>query len=148
MIGFKSERQKSEFGRIHPRLSGILGFAESCAEEMGESLILTDIRRSRMEQIDLYRSLVNPDTGRPYRVEEVPFSVHETDPCRGTDAVTEKRRVPDMERIADRVNGGWRYDPNRPELKVALYHDVGMGHHIHFQVDENTVSRENANEIA
>jgi hypothetical protein len=40
---------------------------------------------------------------------------------------------------ADEVNAAWQYDPQRPEMKCCLYHDVGKGAHFHLQVHARTV---------
>jgi hypothetical protein len=35
----------------------------------------------------------------------------------------------------------WTYDTERPHKKCCIYHDVGQGKHIHFQVHPNTTRR-------
>jgi hypothetical protein len=39
---------------------------------------------------------------------------------------------------ASYVNSQYTYDPNRPDMECALYHDVGQGPHLHLQVHPNT----------
>lgn len=39
------------------------------------------------------------------------------------------------------VNSEWEYDPKRPEMQCAIYHDVGKGEHLHLQVHTNTKKR-------
>ena len=46
-------------------------------------------------------------------------------------------------KITDEINKYWIYDPERPEKKVAIYHDAGSGKHIHLQVHPNTRRNEN-----
>jgi hypothetical protein len=61
--------------------------------------------------------------------------VHGCTPCRGVDL-----RASDMGHdIAAWVNDGWEYDPERPEMRCALYHDAGSGWHLHLQVHPHTV---------
>ena len=42
-------------------------------------------------------------------------------------------------RIVDVINNTWQYDPERPDMKVAMFHDVGMGAHLHIQVHPDTI---------
>lgn len=64
-------------------------------------------------------------------------SVHSTYPCRGTDL----RCANDIlgEEIEQAVNNNWIYDPMRSGIPVCLYHDTGLGKHLHIQVHPNTV---------
>lgn len=64
-------------------------------------------------------------------------SVHSVLPLRGLDIRSWIYRDP--KDLCDIINGVWQYDPKRPGLKVATYHDSGRGHHIHLQVHERTV---------
>jgi len=57
--------------------------------------------------------------------------VHGTLPCRGIDIRSWSFKSPD--RVANYINYEWEYDPKRPDKKVALYHNVGSGLHIHLQ---------------
>jgi len=66
-------------------------------------------------------------------------SVHSTIPVRGMDI--RSRVFDDPQAVADDVNNNWIYDPDRPWLKCALYHDVGRGPHFHLQVSEKTDRR-------
>jgi hypothetical protein len=53
------------------------------------------------------------------------------------------RSVPDgiVKALAEWVNGLWIYDPSRPDLKVCYTEPHGTGPHAHFQVHQNTRSR-------
>jgi hypothetical protein len=62
--------------------------------------------------------------------------VHGTDPCRGIDLRSWVFSNP--EQIVEAVNGRWQYDPNRPDMRCAILHDVGSGKHIHLQTHPNT----------
>jgi len=66
-------------------------------------------------------------------------SVHSVVPVRGMDA--RSRIYEDPQGVADDVNENWRYDPDRPWLMCAKYHDTGRGKHIHLQVHKNTTRR-------
>lgn len=67
-------------------------------------------------------------------------STHGTIPCRAMDL-----RCYDDELgkdVQDMVNRTWIYDPERPQLRVCLYHDTGEGRHLHVQVHEHTRRRQ------
>lgn len=45
-------------------------------------------------------------------------------------------------RTEDYINSKWIYDPMRPQMRVAIYHDVGQGKHLHLQVHPNTMRKD------
>ena len=63
-------------------------------------------------------------------------SVHSTIPLRGFDL--RSRNFIDPQKIADEINSQWIYDPQRPEKKCCVFHDVGKGPHFHLQVHNDT----------
>jgi len=66
-------------------------------------------------------------------------SVHSTIPFRGMDVRSSIYEDPHA--VANDVNDHWVYDPSRPEMKCAIYHNVGRGFHIHLQVHDETRRR-------
>jgi len=68
--------------------------------------------------------------------------VHGTDPCRGIDIRSWVFSNP--RKVTDKINLTWEYDPDRPDKRVGIYHDIGSGEHIHLQVHDNTERRRNA----
>lgn len=65
--------------------------------------------------------------------------VHGQMPVRGIDL---RCRMVSIGRCIERwVNSRWEYDPQRPHMKCALYHDVGYGIHLHLQSHPNTRKR-------
>lgn len=64
--------------------------------------------------------------------------VHSTDPCRGVDLRSWIYTPTQLTEIEIYINTSWVYDPNRPEMKCLLIHNVGKGEHIHLQVHPNT----------
>jgi len=65
--------------------------------------------------------------------------VHGTWPVRGCDR---RVRLPSVALyMVQYVDNLWLYDPDRPSLKCALYHDAGHGPHLHLQVHPNTIIR-------
>ena len=72
-----------------------------------------------------------------WREPRSPSDVHATDPIRAFDL--RSTNFEDPEYIAEEINRNWTYDPERPSMKVALLHDVGLGIHFHLQVHPNTI---------
>jgi hypothetical protein len=68
-----------------------------------------------------------------YRIDDP--GVHGAMPLRGIDL----RCYGDLgEIVADFVNSQYTYDPDRPDKKCAIYHDVGRGAHLHLQTHPKT----------
>lgn len=95
-----------------------------------------------------------------HRLKKHKHDLHGTTPVRAIDGRASIYTHPGM--IADRINAKWIYDPDRPEMKCALYHarcpKCGTDHkhtfnqyctqcshyityywHLHFQVHPKTV---------
>ena len=109
-------------------------------------VIVTDIKRTRDEQIAIYTQLINPKTNKLYKAKEVPYTVHGTDPCRGLDFYFTERGYPlamdDFLEIEKHINDTFEYDPKRPHLKVCNFHKTSIsGYHIHLQSHPNTIKR-------
>ena len=68
-----------------------------------------------------------------------------TIPCRALDWSVDG--LGDPLKVVDAINEHWEYDPERPHIKCALYHDVGQGPHIHTQVHDRTVFHEKGKEV-
>lgn len=62
--------------------------------------------------------------------------VHGTLPLRAHDFSCSDKEL--GEKLADDINKAWEYDYKRPHKRVAMFHDVGQGPHIHLQVHPNT----------
>ena len=62
--------------------------------------------------------------------------VHGTLPLRGMDL--RQRNAAMGEEISAYINRKFIYDKHRPQMKCAMYHDVGQGAHIHLQVHPNS----------
>jgi hypothetical protein len=63
--------------------------------------------------------------------------VHGTQPLRGIDLRVRDDQLGVI--VANYVNVRYRYDSARPDKKVAKYHDIGQGAHLHLQVHPNTI---------
>lgn len=66
-------------------------------------------------------------------------SVHNTDPLRGFDI--RHSVYDDPAEVVNDINKHWIYDPERPEMKVAMLHDIGRGMHMHIQVCDRSTLR-------
>ena len=62
--------------------------------------------------------------------------VHGTDPLRAIDLRCRVALIGLA--IEQHINNTWEYDPERPDLQCALFHDAGSGAHLHIQVHDNT----------
>jgi hypothetical protein len=61
--------------------------------------------------------------------------VHGTSPLRGIDLRMSGAVAIYYTQV---INETFSYDKQRPDMKCAIYHDVGFGPHIHLQVHPNT----------
>jgi hypothetical protein len=96
----------------HPKLKEVLSWIE---EHLGFGLTITS----------------------QYRVGSM--GVHGTLPLRANDLRCRSAIV--GRAIEDVINSYWSYDPNREEMNVCIFHDVGSGPHLHIQVHDRTVMR-------
>ena len=84
-----------------------------------------------------YDNPVITSAHRKQKIWEGDSGIHMTIPGRALDfsvvGLTDPRKV-----IED-VNNHFEYDPGRPDMRCAIYHDVGQGMHIHLQVSDSTV---------
>ena len=65
--------------------------------------------------------------------------VHGTNPCRGIDIRSWTFKHPAKK--VNYINLCWEYDSERPHKRVAIFHDVGLGSHLHIQSHPNTRRR-------
>lgn len=69
-----------------------------------------------------------------YRIDDA--GVHGTLPLRGIDLRCRDSEIGEF--ICKWINKFAVYDPSRPDMKCAIYHDIGQGAHIHLQVHPST----------
>ncbi len=67
--------------------------------------------------------------------------VHGQLPLRGIDIRCRHNQSQVGEKIVNWTNSHYQYDPNRPHMLCCIYHDTGLGPHLHFQVHPNTIRR-------
>jgi len=79
-----------------------------------------------------YRVVITEGSRPPRR----PGDVHATTPLRAFDLRSWVFDNPEW--VANRINRAWVYDPDRPDMNVAVLHDSGEGIHFHIQVHDNT----------
>ena len=65
--------------------------------------------------------------------------VHGQLPLRGIDFRMKNMELGKL--IENKLNEKWVYDPSRPNKKVAVFHDVGKGIHLHVQSHPTTVRK-------
>ena len=65
---------------------------------------------------------------------------HGTLPLRAMDLRLRNTEI--GEALEKLINDQWQYDPDRPHMNCALFHDTGAGEHLHLQVHPKTQKRE------
>ena len=58
---------------------------------------------------------------------------------RGIDLRTRNTPLDILKSMYKKINNRWTYDPKRPHLQCLIYHDSGLGSHLHLQVHPNTI---------
>jgi len=71
-----------------------------------------------------------------YRDKRHANDLHGEKPLRAIDGRSSIYTQPQI--IANRINQKWIYDPERPDMKCAVYGDENHKDHIHFQVHPKT----------
>lgn len=109
---FKESILQEQFWQLNPKLRMILCNLDfMCIKWFKKEIILT--------------SLIRPKT--------TDSGIHKAK--RGADARTigyfDRQEI---ETIVEYINLQYPYDPKRPKMKSAIFHDVGLGEHIHIQV--------------
>ncbi len=124
---FKTYKEEKELPKISPRLRAILWeLAWFCKTKVFKDICITDLLRTQAEQDSLYFRHSKYQT-KPWK------SVHQYG--RGADIRTyDCFSVQEIQTILRFLNSNWIYDPQRPQLKTAIYHNIGAGAHIHIQV--------------
>lgn len=125
MIKFKHEWLKNEFNNsIHPRLRVIVyAIAGFCEYEFNKNLTITEILRTQATQ-DIYYKDSPAYQRKPWK------SVHQYG--KGVDCRSFDFSMKEIKRIDEFVDKHFVYDKRRRES--SIYHSVGHGNHLHFQV--------------
>ena len=82
---------------------------------------------------------------RSHKIHDKDSGIHITIPLRAFDIRSSV--FDDPQAIADDINDAFIYDPDRPDMKVAIYHDSGSGLHFHIQVHDHTIYRKILTEV-
>ncbi len=120
-LTFKTDRQNEEFHseNVNPRLHRIVAFASLWVfRKYGRFSEVTEVFRTSGEQRSIY----------PHAPSKK--SVHQF--WRGCDIVVRGLGSAEHARIRDAVNSLFPY--GKTGHQSCLYHDVGVGPHLHFQV--------------
>lgn len=118
MIAFKTTRALDEWADLHPSLREILLWLHNAAWPSSVQLIIT-----RIAEPDPNQKTAVHTSGPPHRAADIRSNV-----------------LVDTEILAlqKRINDRYEYDPARPNMEVAVYHDAGGGFHFHIQVHDQT----------
>lgn len=85
-------------------------------------------------------SIIITSAYRPNKIHENDSGIASTNPCRHLDI--RSWIYEDPRGLVSSINKHWLYDPKRPNLSCAVYHNTGQGIHIHLQVHDNTQYKE------
>lgn len=136
---FKAPEMAEQLERSDHRLKWVLDWLDTYVKEKyGAEITVTCVERSRKETLLAYASAINPLTGQCYEPDDVPFSPHESRPCRAADVRSRDFTVGQCKEIEGALNKEWRYDMTRPNKRACIYHDVA-GPHFHVQCHPKTV---------
>ena len=86
-----------------------------------------------------YSEVIITSAFRSSKIHPKDSGIHRTIPLRAFDM--RSNVFDDPQAIADDINNAFLYDPDRPHLKVAIYHDTGSGPHFHIQCHDHTIYR-------
>lgn len=118
-------------GRVHSKLQALAADVENELSEITDAeMVMTESGRTREETIAAY--------GDP----AAPVSTHESIPLRAFDIRSrgeDGREYSWVQSLVALINKRWVYDPARPAKSCAMYHNIGKGAHLHFQVGDKTI---------
>jgi len=125
MIKFKYEKLEYEFYKIDNRLQGIIFFiAGYINNKWNQDITLTHLLRTQAEQDEIYK------TTEGYKASPW-ISVHQVG--RGADVSTTEIIRHRIDELVSVINNLYYYSE---KYNTALYHDIGLGAHIHLQVPD------------
>ena len=132
MIKFKTDREEVEFETLkkkNPLLIKIVEFIEKfVTATFKKDIVITSIFRSKKEQKEIY-GFPKPSTHMEWRAVDIRSNIYSDVQCK---------------QLKDAVNAAFTYDKKRPEMKVALWHQVNdNGYHFHLQTHPNTEALKN-----
>ena len=129
MILFKHEHLKDEFSRVDPRLRVLLFYTCGLASnELYKDIKITQLFRTQTQQDAIYS--VNPFYAKqPWK------STHQVG--RACDLSTRNLSRDEVSVLIDLLNVNFEYGNAK---KTAIYHNVGLGDHIHLQVPHKVTS--------
>lgn len=81
-------------------------------------------------------NMVITSSWRPKKIHPNDSGIAMTNPLRHFDL--RSRGMVHPEDLPLLVNANWIYDPKRLHKKVCIYHDSGLGWHLHFQIHPRT----------
>lgn len=121
MIAFKNTRALDDWHGALDMLRQVVLFILNDAWPTDRDLIVTRIAERTPEQKTEVHTDGPPHRAIDFRISHCPFQT--------------------VQRVADRINETFIYDPDRPTMRVAILHDAGSGNHMHVQVHARTQRR-------
>lgn len=121
MIAFKNTRALDDWASVHPMLREVVLFMLEKAWPTDRDMVVTRIAERTPEQKTEVHTDGPPHRAIDFRISHVPFQT--------------------AERVTDKLNSAFIYDPARPAMLVAILHDAGSGNHLHVQVHTGTARR-------
>lgn len=130
IIEFKHPQLEEQFPYLDKRLQVIIytmaGFSWT---QFGKSVTMTELFRTQTMQDEYYKSNVSYQI-KPWK------SVHQFN--RGADCSVLFYTDNEIETVVEFLNHRFIYGSD--DHKTAVYHDIGLGKHIHLQVSVNDVT--------
>ena len=143
IITFKTNKEESDFYKdeFHPQTRGLaISYADRFYRERHKRLIITNIIRTKEEQIAHYKKMLDSGQISLDKILKYPHLVRRDEaenmvfPAYAFDQSISNMTAEDIAWTLEWGNSWWR----RPDGKQTCYkHDVGSGDHIHWQFTTN-----------
>lgn len=142
---------RDEFRRMDPRLQ-VLAFsiAAFCDFHFGKDIVVTEIYRTKAQQLKYYPNRkYRPSVHQYWRGIDFgvrPYGAGELD------SEEDGTRMPhpgftdgEIATLDEWYTKAVQYDDERPEYDSTIYHDIGLGKHLHIQVSYRNTTRLRSN---
>lgn len=148
----KTTKLRDEFKAMNPRLQVLaLSMAAFCDFHFGKDIVVTQIFRTKEQQLSYYPNRkYRPSVhqfGRGIDFGVRPYGTEELDPGPGNCQLPHHPGFTEGEIAAldEWYSKAVQYDDERPEYDSTIYHDIGLGKHLHIQVSWRNTTRLRSN---